>query len=60
MTIQELTLKCQAYCHEGRALDDVEVLDKDGNVVCVLDDITLKTDHERETVQIIVHHKQEG
>lgn len=58
MNIQELTAKCQDYCHQGRALDEVEILDKDGNIVCVLDDITLATDHGREVVQITVHHRE--
>lgn len=58
MDVRTLVSFLQSYCNEGRALDEVEILDSDGNTICALDKICLATDHDREVVQITVHHKK--
>lgn len=58
MDVRKLVAILQSYCNEGRALDEVEILDSDGNTICELDNIHLATDHNREVVQITIHHKK--
>lgn len=58
MNVMILTTKLQNYAHSGRALDEVEIVDKDDNVICLLDDIELSTDEGREVVRLKVHHKK--
>lgn len=55
MTVQHLTMILQNYCHEGGALDEVEVYDKAGNKLCAIEDITLEKSTLDEKVKIIVH-----
>lgn len=58
MKLYELIDKLQAFAHEGYALDEVEILDKDGNSIELLDDVKLSHDHETEIVQISAHHSK--
>lgn len=58
MNVQKLTATLQDYCHQGKSLDEVEILDSDGNTICELDDVSLIRDHDREVVQIKIHHKK--
>lgn len=57
MNVLTATAKLQEYAHSGRALDEIEIVDKDDNVICLLDDIELSTDEGREVVKLKVHHK---
>jgi hypothetical protein len=57
MVAQQVATIFQDYCYQGHAQDTVEVLDSDGNVICVLDKISIVRDHDRNVAQIKVHHK---
>lgn len=57
MNLQKLTMNLQEFCHLGHSLDEVEILDSNGNVVCLLDDVTLIKDNNRNVIQIKAHHK---
>jgi hypothetical protein len=48
---------CQGWCYQGKSQHEVEILDTDGNVLCVLDRLELAHDDENEVVKIICHHK---
>ena len=59
MNLQSLTMFCQGWCYQGKSQHEVEILDTDGNVLCVLDRLELAHDDENEVVKIICHHKPE-
>ena len=55
MTAQHLTMIFQSYCHEGGALDEVEIYDKAGNKLFAIEDITLERHDFDEKVKVVVH-----
>lgn len=57
MTVQKLTNILQNYCHEGKALDEIEVLDKDGNKIYLMDHVEIKRDSDKEVLQIMIKDK---
>lgn len=54
MTVQQLTAILQNYCHEGHALDEVEIYDREGNKVFEVEDVELQKDHENEVCMITI------
>ena len=60
MIMQDITMKFQAECNQGHAQYDIEVLDKNKNIVFIPDDIIFVKDHDRNVVQIIVHPKKDS
>ena len=61
MDLATITSIFQSHCHEGHSLYDVEVCDKQGNHICVIDKIEImNSDINKERVRIIVHPKNTG
>lgn len=57
MNLVDLKNILQGYCHEGLSMHEVEVCDKDGKHVCVVDSIYLDTSELENHVRLIVHPK---
>ena len=58
MDLATITSIFQSHCHEGYSLCDVEVCDKQGNHICVIDKVeVMNSDTNKKRVRIIVHPK---
>lgn len=59
MNLATITSVFQGHCHEGYSLCDVEVCDKNGNHICVIDKVEVMTSTaHNKRVRVIVHPKE--
>lgn len=59
MDLATITGIFQGHCHEGYSLCDVEVCDKSGSHLCVVDKVEVMTfDADKKRVRVIVHPKE--
>lgn len=58
MNLATITSIFQSHCHEGYSLCDVEVCDKQGNHICVIDKVeVMNSSTNKKRVRVIVHSK---
>lgn len=58
MNLATITSVFQGHCHEGASLSEVEVCDKDGNHICVIDRVEVVSSPTSKRVRVIVHPKE--